>query len=789
MDPDARVKKEQLFYNNAGTNAVATAPFRTVDFQQGDKDMSDEKPSGMLALPNIDIPQHFFEECSFGDYINKVLAQPRLVRTAHERFYDMFAHYGYDMIRRPWGKEAIARYKIWDDPFTTDHVNAIYGIEENLHELVGTFRAAAYGFGQDKRIVLLTGPVGTAKSTAGELFAAGLEQYSTTNDGAYYSIVWVVGEDSDGIVSRDKGAMILGTIDETNLYRLESPMHEQPFRMLPTSPSMNIRSEILKSLNGELAKKYATMNEMQKREFLQIPDGEQVAEHFLRVKSKACPRSAQIFIKLLAEYKGDWRKVLENHLRVKRTLMSREHRVGIAITRPKSEKDQDSSEWNGDTNYKALGKFGSATDPRTFEFNGYFEAAEGGMLYSEEFLKLTQTFLYDYLGAAQEHRIQPKGFNEVDTDIVIIGGTNIPEYEKLKNTKEMEALRDRIIKRNVVYVSSFKDEEKIYKKFFNPGMMRGKHMHSFGPTVAAFWAVLTRLVEPGNSGISLSDKAKLYAGMSVEEHSFETVAELIKEAIKANGNGDCFEGVSSRFIIDCISQAFTHLFTSTDVKENSCLTPFVILNEIDASIDNHPHLQNEEQKKKAREKLDMARQMLNELVVNLLEEVISGDEVGLQKLHKKYINNLMAILSGRKPIDPDTKREVPPDENFMAEIERFAGKTDRGTRETFRTKISQVIAERAINRQNDPSIPEFTWNSDDVLARAYKQYLFARQAKDIDWQAVASNADAGASANQVASLRNTLVKEKGCCSVCAGAFLRHGGSIFTHRQNAKKKAN
>lgn len=748
--------------------------------------MSDEKPSGMLELPQIEIPQHYFEECTFGDYINKVLARPRLVRTAHERFYEMFAHYGYETIRRPWGKDSITRYNIWNDPFTPDHVNAIYGIEENLHELVGTFRAAAYGFGQDKRIILLTGPVGTAKSTAGELFASGLEQYSTTDDGAYYSIVWDVSQDIAGVLSKEEGAVILGTIDETNKYRLESPMHEQPFRILPASPSMNIRFEALKHLNAQLAKKYATMNEAQKREFLRTPDGEQVADHYLRVRSKACPRSAQIFAKLLEKYKGDWRKVLENHVRVKRTLLSREHRVGIAITRPKSEKDQDSSEWNGDTNYKALGKFGSATDPRTFEFNGYFESAEGGMLYSEEFLKLTQTFLYDYLGAAQEHRIQPKGFNEVDVDIVIIGGTNIPEYDKLKNTKEMEALRDRIIKRNIVYVSSFKDEEKIYRKFFQPGMMRGKHMHAFGPTVAAFWAVLTRLVEPGNSGITLSDKAKLYAGMSVEEHSFDTVSELIKEAQQANGNGDCFEGISSRFVIDCISQAFTHLFTSADTRESSCLTPFVILNEIDASISNHPHLQNEEQKKKAREKLDMGRQFLNELVVNLLEEVISGDETGLKKLHQKYINNLMAILNSRKTIDPDTKREVPPDENFMAEIERFAGKTDRGTRDTFRTKISQIIAERAIARQSDPSVSEFTWNSDDVLARAYKQYLFARQAKDIDWQAVASNADAGASANQVAALRNTLIKEKGCCNVCAGAFLRHGGSIFTHRQHKKK---
>src|SRR3989344_5631307 len=598
--------------------------------------MSDPTISEVSALPSVIIPEHLFEECSYGDYLSKVLRQPRLVRTAHERFYDMFPHYGYRTIRRPWGQEAFRHSLIWDDPFTADHINAIYGIEEALYELVGTLRVAAYGFGQDKRIILLTGPVGTAKSTAGELFASGLEHYSTTDEGAYYSIVWVVGDTTSpqGIVGGDEGAMILGTIDQTNLHRLESPMHEQPFRILPASPSMDIRTEVFKHLNSQLAARYAGMDEKAKRDFLRIPEGEQVSEHYLRVKSNACPRSAQIFMKLLHRYKGDWKKVLENHLRVKRTLMSREHRIGIAIARPKSEKDQDASEWNGDTNYKALAAFGSANDPRTFEFNGYFEAAEGGMLYSEELLKLTQTFLYDYLGAAQEHRIQPKGFNEVDIDVVIIGGTNIPEYEKLKGTKEMEALRDRIIKRDLPYVSNFRQEERIYEKFFPSARLRGKHMHAFGPRVAAFWAVLTRLADPKDKGISLSDKAKLYAGIAVEEHSFETVTELLKEAV-ANGKGDCFDGISSRFVTDCISQAFTHLFTSLDKKESGCLTPFVILNEIDRGIDNHPHMKGDDEKKLAREKLDMARKMLNEFVTGLLEEVISGGEDGLRSEERR----------------------------------------------------------------------------------------------------------------------------------------------------------
>ena len=67
-------------------------------------------------------------------------------------------------------------------------------------------------------------------------------------------------------------------------------------------------------------------------------------------------------------------------------------------------------------------------------------------------------FLYDLLGASQEHKIKPKKFAQTDIDEVILGHTNEPEYKRLQNNEFMEALRDRTVKIDIPYVTRLRDE-------------------------------------------------------------------------------------------------------------------------------------------------------------------------------------------------------------------------------------------------------------------------------------------------------------------------------------------
>ena len=160
----------------------------------------------------------------------------------------------------------------------------------------------------------------------------------------------------------------------------------------------------------------------------------------------------------LKKYDGDWTRVVQD-VRVKRVILSEKDRVGIGTFQPKDEKNQDATELTGDINYRKIAEYGSDSDPRAFNFDGEFNIANRGIIEFVEVLKLDVAFLYDLLGASQEHRIKPKKFAQTDIDEVIIGHTNEPEYRRLQNNEFMEALRDRTVKIDVPYVTTLANED------------------------------------------------------------------------------------------------------------------------------------------------------------------------------------------------------------------------------------------------------------------------------------------------------------------------------------------
>ena len=54
----------------------------------------------------------------------------------------------------------------------------MFGLDVPLMKLVNVFKAAAHGYGAEKRVILLHGPVGSSKSTIARLLKRGLEDYT-----------------------------------------------------------------------------------------------------------------------------------------------------------------------------------------------------------------------------------------------------------------------------------------------------------------------------------------------------------------------------------------------------------------------------------------------------------------------------------------------------------------------------------------------------------------------------------------------------------------------------------
>ena len=353
----------------------------------------------LSALQNKKEYAELHWEGSFDDYLELVRKNPRVTRTAYQRVYDMILSHG----RSEYidNKKKLTRYHFFSDE-RHGGADAVFGLDVPLMKLVNVFKAAAHGYGAEKRVILLHGPVGSSKSTIARLLKRGLEEYSRTPDGAVYTYQWVFDEK----VTLPDGSTLQG--------RIKSPLNEEPLKLIPT--------ELRKQFIAEL----------------QPGDGSFTIPEFGELN----PHCRFVFRQLAQKYDGDIGKVL-SHIRVQRMVFSEKDRVGIGTFQPKDEKNQDSTELTGDVNYRKIAEYGSDSDPRAFNFDGEFNIANRGIVEFIEVLKLDVAFLYDLLGASQERKIKPKKFAQTDIDEVILGHTNEPEYNRLQSNELMEAFRDR----------------------------------------------------------------------------------------------------------------------------------------------------------------------------------------------------------------------------------------------------------------------------------------------------------------------------------------------------------
>ncbi|RMI19109.1 MAG: serine protein kinase, partial [Calditrichaeota bacterium] len=517
---------------------------------------------------------------TFQDYLKIVQQNPKVLRTAYQRLYDMVMYFGTEEYED--SRKKITHYKFFDDPID-DGKDAIFGLDVYLMKFMHVLKAAANQYGAERRVLLLHGPVGSSKSTIVRLLKKGLEYYSRTDEGALYSFEWL------------NVPKYFEDPENSPRENVPCPMHEDPIHIVP----LRIREEFLRDLLGK-----------------------KVDE--LVIEGELCPSCRQIYRGLVELHGGDWHKVLE-HVKVKRILLSEKDRIGIGTFQPKDEKNQDSTELTGDINYRKIAEYGSDSDPRAFNFDGEFNIANRGLIEFIEMLKLDVAFLYDLLSASQEHKIKPKKFPQTDIDEVIIGHTNEPEYRKLQNNEFMEALRDRTLKVDIPYITRWSDEIKIYKKDFSNKKIRGKFIAPHTIEMAAMWAVLTRLEEPKKANLTLVQKLKLYDGKMIPGFTEDNVRELRKEAVREG-----MEGISPRYVQDKISNAIVKY------PEEPTVNPFMVLNELEAGLDHHSLITNEEVKKRYRELIQVVKKEYTEIVKNEVQRAISADEDAIKRLFANY---------------------------------------------------------------------------------------------------------------------------------------------------------
>src|SRR5213594_1721190 len=583
--------------------------------------------------------QHW--EGSFEDYLQIVRHNPKVTRTAFQRIYDMILSKGtreyYEY------KKKIIHYNFFDDK---DHggIDAIFGLDIPLMKLANVFKSAAQRYGTEKRVLLLHGPVGSSKSTIVRLLKKGLESYSRTQEGALYTFAWVMGAEY-------QGRRTAKSEDE-----ITCPMHEEALHLVPE----DLRPKVLEVINKGK------------------PENKKIS-----IDGDLCPACRQYYRELNLRYRGDWTKIV-SHVKVFRAILSEKDRVGVGTFQPKDEKNQDSTELTGDINYRKIAEFGSDSDPRAFNFDGEFNIANRGIIEFVEVLKLDVAFLYDLLGASQEHKIKPKKFAQCDIDEVIIGHTNEPEYRKLQHNEFMEALRDRTVKIDIPYITKLTEEIKIYEKDYNPSRIKGKHIAPHTLEMAAMWAVLTRLEEPKKHNLTLLQKLKLYNGKTLPGFTEDNIKELRKEAAREG-----MEGISPRYVQDKISNALV------SDKGEGCVNPFMVLNELESGLRHHSLITSEELRKRYRDLLGVVKQEYEDIAKNEVQRAISADEEAIARLCSNYIDNVKAYTQKERVRNKYTGQDEEPDERLMRSIEEKIDIPDN-RKDDFRREIMNYIGALAV---------------------------------------------------------------------------------------------
>ena len=664
---------------------------------------------------------------TFQEYLNLVKENPQITRNAFQRMYDMILESGteeYIDFKKP-----IMRYKFFDDA-SNNGKDAVFGLDVPLMKLVNVLKAASLGYGPEKRVILLHGPVGSAKSTICRMLKKGVEAYSKTEKGALYTFEW----------TDEKGELgnLYGKVDQT----FPSPMHEEPLLLIPEE----MRSQVYDELNRG-----------------------QEGSYRIAVEGELSPPSRYIFRALMDKYNGDLQKVL-SHVRVKRLVLSEADRIGIGTFQPKDEKNQDSTELTGDINYRKIAEYGSDSDPRAFNFDGEFNVANRGMIEFVEVLKLDVAFLYDLLGASQEHRVKPKKFAQTYIDEVIIGHTNEPEYRRLQDNEFMEALRDRTVKIDIPYITKWKDEINIYKKDFNSKKIRGISIAPHTIEMAAMWAILTRLEKPKKANLTRLQKLKLYNGKTLPNYTEDNVRELRKETMREG-----LEGISPRYIQDKLSNSIVNAQQSNRGSVN----PFLIINELDSGLKNHSLLSNEELKAEFRELLGVVRQEYEEIIKAEVQRAISADESALQRLCANYIDNLKAYTQRERVRNAFTGQDDEPDERLMRSIEEKI-EIPESRKDDFRREVMNYIGAMSLEGK------KFNYKMNDRLHKALELKLFEDQKDTIKLTSLVSSVVDKDTQEKIDIVKTRLIKDFGYDEISATDVLHYVASIYA-RGDVKNK--
>ncbi|HSF18379.1 MAG TPA: hypothetical protein VLK65_22810 [Vicinamibacteria bacterium] len=705
------------------------------------------------------------EILSFPEYLELVKSEPWTTRNTFQLLHDMLLSSGIERTLVP-GKPIRHRYNFFENDALVG-LYVVFGQQKAKENLVEKIDNASRGLEASKRLWILLGPPGAAKSRSMDGIKTALNVYSQSDEGKTYTLL---------LPTVDERLREKALFEEGGIYYLQSPIFERPLQVIPR----NLRPAFIGKLNGlverDEVKGFLDRHPHYDGEFRMAIDGlispfsDFVLQEFMRAK------------------RIDFAELLP-FLKVRRMVYDARTKTGIGSYTPRDEKSQEAGSLVGNIDYSLLPRFGSESHPLVHDYKGELCAGANGFVEIHEILKLSDRFLYELLFATQDRFFKPEGQPPIPFNGVIIGHTNFHEYNMFMANETFEALRSRTTFIEMPLSVNFKDEEQIYAFTYSNAQRSWssskKHLAHVAPHALEFLslvAAMTRLYESKqNPNLTLLQKSLIYAGRAdsgVDNNMARTVLDEFEFIKPSEGTF----GLDPRFIQNVFEN--TEHFQINEYQANinrlrnedgvpAMITSIALKNPCVAPMDLYLRMENALKESFAINKaklghfvekiLPQAKQwILSQIATDVYGSVLRDESV-VESTWKKYTDHVRAYVHNTKVKHEVTHADVQPDEKFMQAIEQYLGIAEK---DVFRKELSDAIASvsYSVLLADEPSYQS-----------AIRRYVFENEFKSseniklLGWIKSGSSA-AGVHSKEQEQLNETvryLIENLGYCGKCA----------------------
>ncbi len=596
------------------------------------------------------------------------------------------------------------RFKIFNNNFgpTSDPVVGHEDVQDRLLKILTGFARS----GRANKLILMYGPNGSAKSSLARALFEGLEAYSATEDGMLYCFSWVFPHESF-----DRRSLAIGNRNNEDeavesYARLpadkvgaivHSELHENPLLLIPKEERRRLYESWM-----------AQITDPEKRHRLEAS-----RDSFLR--SELSHKNSMIFDALLANYSGDFSKVLK-HVRVERYYLSTKFRKGLVTIEPQLAIDAAMRQISLDRSLSNLPP--ALQSLNLFQLEGHLVDGNRGAIEFNDLLKRPLEH-YKYLLSTTETGSVSLGGILVFIDTVFVGSTNDRQLEAFREHPDFNSFKARIELVKVPYLLRYSEEERIYQRSLH--MAAGeKEILPHTLKALALWAVCSRLKRPSlkNKNATLTkvleklsplEKAKIYDDGILPDHlDDEQRRELkghIEELVAEHQGIPYYEGLlgpSARELKTLIQLAAQNHNYPT-------VGPNAVFDELRQLVKRQQDFEYLRQEPVAgyhdyEGLIEIVRQEWLNWVEEEMRTVLEFED--LAQIHDfvgRYVFQVTRLVRGEKIKNRITGQNEEPDQTLMKEFEGLAGIS--GDISEFRKNIISRLGAWSVENLRDPSQP------------------------------------------------------------------------------------